>query len=198
MIMVRRLPAVVAVIALMGTGFVSTAFAGNDEDTTSKVQATAPNEMLPHLSAQDRAAFLDARIAALHAGLELTADQEKLWPSVDSALRDFCKVIKSQREKFREDRPMDMMSLLEMRSGNLVARGDALKQLVDASKPLYATLSDAQKQRLRILVYAIFRPFGHRHFAMEGGWGHGMMERGMTKHDTTTAPENEHDDDSGK
>src|SRR5271168_4975572 len=31
-------------------------------------------------SPEDRAAFLDARIAALKAGLELNADQEKNWP----------------------------------------------------------------------------------------------------------------------
>ena len=33
--------------------------------------------------AADIAAFGDARIAALHAGLKLTADQEKLWPPVE-------------------------------------------------------------------------------------------------------------------
>jgi zinc resistance-associated protein len=31
------------------------------------------------LGAEDRAAFLDARLAALHAGLKLTPDQEKSW-----------------------------------------------------------------------------------------------------------------------
>ena len=35
------------------------------------------------LTPEDRAAFTDARIAALHAGLELNADQEKLWPPVE-------------------------------------------------------------------------------------------------------------------
>ncbi|HJZ21063.1 MAG TPA: hypothetical protein VJ226_08900, partial [Bradyrhizobium sp.] len=39
------------------------------------------------LSAEDRAAFADARIAAVHAGLKLTPDQEKLWPPVESAVR---------------------------------------------------------------------------------------------------------------
>ena len=38
--------------------------------------------------AEDIAAFGDAGIAALHAGLKLTAEQEKLWPPVESALRD--------------------------------------------------------------------------------------------------------------
>jgi hypothetical protein len=40
------------------------------------------------MSAEDISAFGDARIAALHAGLKLTAEQEKLWPPVESALRD--------------------------------------------------------------------------------------------------------------
>ena len=41
--------------------------------------------------AADIAAFGDARIAALHAGLKLTAEQEKLWPPVEAALRDLAK-----------------------------------------------------------------------------------------------------------
>ena len=40
---------------------------------------------------QDRAAFLDARIAALKAGLELSAEQEKNWPPLESAMRDLAK-----------------------------------------------------------------------------------------------------------
>src|ERR1700743_1654014 len=44
------------------------------------------------LSPEDRAAFVDARIAAVHAGLKLTADQEKLWPPVEAAVRDLVKI----------------------------------------------------------------------------------------------------------
>src|SRR5512141_3351821 len=44
------------------------------------------------MSPEDRAAFTDARIAAVHAGLKLNADQEKLWPPVESAVRDFAKI----------------------------------------------------------------------------------------------------------
>jgi hypothetical protein len=43
------------------------------------------------MSAEDRAAFVDARIAAVKAGLKLTPDQEKLWPPVETAVRDFAK-----------------------------------------------------------------------------------------------------------
>ncbi len=44
------------------------------------------------MSPEDRAAFTDARIAAVHAGLKLNADQEKLWPPVEAAVRDFAKL----------------------------------------------------------------------------------------------------------
>src|ERR1700744_6115817 len=44
------------------------------------------------INPEDRAAFADARIAAVHAGLKLTPDQEKLWPPLEAAVRDFAKL----------------------------------------------------------------------------------------------------------
>src|ERR1700710_3187879 len=44
------------------------------------------------MSTEDRAAFADARIAAVHAGLKLNADQEKLWPPVETAVKEFAKL----------------------------------------------------------------------------------------------------------
>src|ERR1700761_4818362 len=44
------------------------------------------------MNPEDRAALTDARIAAVHAGLKLSADQEKLWPPLETAVRDFVKV----------------------------------------------------------------------------------------------------------
>lgn len=44
------------------------------------------------MSPEDRAAFTDARIAAVKAGLKLNPDQEKLWPPVEAAVRDFVKL----------------------------------------------------------------------------------------------------------
>src|SRR5258708_16476715 len=40
------------------------------------------------LTADDIAAFTDARIAALKAALKLTPAQEKNWPAVEQAVRD--------------------------------------------------------------------------------------------------------------
>src|SRR5260370_7164424 len=44
------------------------------------------------MNPEDRAAYADARIAAVHAGLKLTADQEKLWPPVEAAVKEFAKL----------------------------------------------------------------------------------------------------------
>src|ERR1700759_5198465 len=44
------------------------------------------------MNPEDRQAMLDAKIAGVHAGLKLTADQEKLWPPVETAVRDFAKL----------------------------------------------------------------------------------------------------------
>src|SRR6201994_1177426 len=49
-------------------------------------------EHMMRINPEDRAALTDARIAAVHAGLKLTADQEKLWPPLEAAVRDFAKL----------------------------------------------------------------------------------------------------------
>src|SRR5438477_642966 len=55
------------------------------------------------INPEDRAAFTDARIAAVHAGLKLNPDQEKLWPPVEAAVRDFAK-LRMDRENPRDSR----------------------------------------------------------------------------------------------
>src|ERR1700683_4353447 len=54
-------------------------------------------------SAEDMAAFTDARIAALKAGLELTPDQAKNWPAFEQAVRDAAPM-RAQRMQEREAR----------------------------------------------------------------------------------------------
>src|SRR3984957_6321833 len=53
------------------------------------------------LSPEDRAAFVDARIAALKAGLELTPDQANNWPNFEKALRDMAQ-LRAERLAARE------------------------------------------------------------------------------------------------
>ena len=55
-------------------------------------------------SAEDITALTDARIAALRAGLKLSADQEKHWPAVEAAIRELDKQRAARVEARRSDR----------------------------------------------------------------------------------------------
>jgi len=132
-------------------------------------------------SAEDISAFGDARIAALHAGLKLTAEQEKNWPAVESALRELGKQ-RSERYAARAsgDRPRDPIERLNMRADAMGQRAAALKKLADAAGPLYKSLDDSQKRRFVMLARLGARQDGHwrghhgPRFHHRGGDG-GMM-----------------------
>jgi hypothetical protein len=123
-------------------------------------------------SPADVKAFSDARIAALHAGLQLNADQEKSWPPVEQALRDLAK-LRADRLAARDqaqppsDNPIER---LQKRADALTARGTALKHLADAAAPLYQSLDEAQKHRLPMLARLMRPRWGQ-------GAGHGGMWR---------------------
>jgi hypothetical protein len=135
------------------------------------------------MAPEDRAAFTDARIAAVHAGLKLTPDQEKLWPQLEAAVRDFAKMrmdranarmnAKSDNSKpddANQDGQDDPVARLRNRADNMSATGAALKKIADAADPLYKTLDEGQKRRLKILTH-MGRGFEG------GGWRHREFER---------------------
>jgi hypothetical protein len=133
------------------------------------------------LSPEDRAAFADARIAAVHAGLKLTPDQEKLWPPVEAAVHDLVKIRidrANARMKAREDdtqKPEDPVARLRERADNMATTAAALKKIADAADPLYKTLDDGQKRRLKMLTHM------HRRFAGRENWRNRAWERGMNR-----------------
>jgi hypothetical protein len=104
-------------------------------------------------TAQDITAFSDARIAAIHAGLKLNADQEKSWPAVQGALTE---IAKQRSERFAArasaDRPKDPIERLSLRAEVMSQRGASLKKLADAAGPLYKSLDDSQKHRFMVLA----------------------------------------------
>lgn len=116
-------------------------------------------------SAEDREAFADARIAGLHAGLKLSADQEKMWPPVEEAIRGLVRQQRDARQAWRQQREQaqerDLPSMLRLMADRQSGRADALRKLADAATPLYASLDEAQKRRLVVLSRAM-RP----HIAM--------------------------------
>jgi hypothetical protein len=128
------------------------------------------------MNPEDRAALADARIAAVHAGLKLTPDQEKLWPPLEAAVRDFAKLRIDRANARMNAKPDDAqkaddpVARLRERADSMTASGAALKKIADAADPLYKTLDEGQKRRLKILTH-----MGHR---SEGeGWRHREFER---------------------
>ncbi len=150
----------------------------------------------PEQIAEFAGAMSDARIAALKAGLRLTAEQEKLWPALQTALQDASKErIERRAERHaakadqakndaakdesvkgdvaKAERP-DVIARLRQRADGMVERGEAMKKLADAAAPLYDSLDEAQKRRFGLL----FRQVQHPHMAFAGhdrerGWGQG-------------------------
>jgi zinc resistance-associated protein len=132
--------------------------------------AAFPSPTQKHeFSDADRAAFLDARIAALHAGLKLSPEQEKLWPAVETALRTAGKSAMDRYQKFKNE-PADrnLIDRIRQRGENAVARGQNIEAIADAAPPLYATLNEEQKHRLPVLMHGLGPHFFHHHFAMMG------------------------------
>jgi hypothetical protein len=146
---------------------------------------------------EDRAALLDARIAAVHTGLKLNADQEKLWPPVEAAVRDFAKLrvdranARMEAEKNADaQKPDDPVTRLRERADNMAANAAALKKIADAADPLYKTLDDGQKRRLAVLT-RMDRRF-HR-----GGWHRPHFGRGFDRDDWGSGRGLRYDRDGG-
>lgn len=144
----------------------------------------------PRFSEEDRTAFFNARLASIRAGLMLTPDQDKMWPPVEAAVRDLIKLRGEQRAQFQAQRqalsqssgqsqgqPQDPaqaqqsnpLERLRLRGEAQMKHGEAVKKFAEAALPLYSSLNDDQKRRLRFLGR---------------GLGQGMMgQQGMQQND---------------
>lgn len=163
-------------------GIAAVAIAG-----TSIVYAQQPQQARERWqpSQEDVSAFADARIAALKVGLRLTAEQEKLWPNFEAALRDIAKARMDRRLERRNDRanqqqPVDPIERMRRQGEAMSTTGASLKRLADAQEPLYKSFDDSQKHRFQVLSrlltprpmrFAEMGPRGDREW--RGGRHHG-------------------------
>lgn len=136
--------------------------------------ATAqPFSRAHRFSSQDMAAFADARIAALKAGLQLEPEQEKNWPALETALRDVAKARIARVEEWRDKAPAifetDPIGALHRRAQDMTARAAELDKLAAAAKLLYDSLDDAQKRRFGALVKAAIAERRHMRRMMDHG-----------------------------
>lgn len=120
--------------------------------------------------AADLSALTDMRIDVVKAALQLTPDQEKYWPAIETAIRDRAKDRQARiaeaakrmadrrdgnvADALRNRNPVDFM---RRRAVALERRGADLKKLADAWEPLYQTLKPDQKKRMAFLTLVVLR-----------------------------------------
>jgi hypothetical protein len=137
------------------------------------------------MNTDDMGAFADARIAGLEAGLRLNAEQEKLWPQVEMALKELSSRHIERREERRAERSErreradrderrerpNPIERLRKGADRMTEMGADLKQLADATEPLYQSLDESQKRRFDSLAHAGMRGMGRmNHDGERRGW----------------------------
>ncbi len=109
------------------------------------------------LSAADLSSLTDARVSIIKAALQLTPDQEKLWPAVENAIRQRAKdrqarivgvaqtaqtvgerIDSGEVNAIRDRDPIDFM---HRRADAMAKRSADLNKLADAWQPLYQNFS---------------------------------------------------------
>jgi LTXXQ motif family protein len=109
------------------------------------------------LSEADWNTLTEARTNIIKAALQLTPDQEKLWPSIEDAIRARAKEQQARiaaeaarLTELRDRSPLELLrdrnpvEFLHRRAEALARRAADLKKLADAWQPLYLTLSPEQ------------------------------------------------------
>lgn len=129
---------------------------------SSIAHAQTPSPATPErLNAADRNTLTDLRIDVIKATLQLTPEQEKYWPAVESAIRARAEDRRARIAKIAETvgrrvdqnpvellRNRDPIAFLQRRAEALAQRSADLDKLAEAWQPLYKTLSPEQRQRM--------------------------------------------------
>ena len=126
---------------------------------------TSPPATPGQLNATDRNTLTDMRVDLVKAVLQLTPEQEKYWPAVESAIRAGAEDRRARIAKIQETvgvradqsrleviRNRDPIAFLQRRSQALAQRSADLDKLAEAWQPLYNTLSQEQRQRMAALT----------------------------------------------
>jgi ABC-type transporter Mla subunit MlaD len=133
-------------------------------------QTSPPAPPPEQLNAADQNTLTDMRVDLVKAALQLTPEQEKLWPPVESAIRANAEDRRGRIAKIRETvgrsadesridvmRNRDPIAFLQRRSQALAQRSADLDKLAEAWQPLYNTLSKEQRQRMAALAIFVVR-----------------------------------------
>jgi hypothetical protein len=126
------------------------------------------------LSAADSQTLTDMRVDLVKAALQLTPDQEKFWPAIETAIRARADNRKARLANASETvgkaadaaadagrldaiRNRDPTAFMQRRSEALAQRSADLDKLAKAWQPLYTTLKPEQKKRMAALGIFVLR-----------------------------------------
>jgi len=128
------------------------------QGTAGSAQATTTQE---RLSDADFQAITNRRIEILKFALQLTPEQQKYWPALEEAIRARA-TARHQRlanlaSRLSGQRELSPVDLMRERASALATKAETLKKLADAWQPLYNSLDDNQKARLRFLAVYVLR-----------------------------------------
>ena len=138
--MKRTVLGVLAALAVSASAFALTAAAAQGDQQPSHA------ERMQHWAA-DRETMLDAKLAGMKAGLQLTPDQDKLWGPFESAVKDAAKARMDAMQQMMQTREqgehMSPIDHLEAMADRLSQGAADIKKIADAAKPLYASLDNS-------------------------------------------------------
>jgi len=138
-IMRKTLILVTTAALLTGTAITGSAVARDRSDRTELTSSQITDQVA-------------ARAAQMKADLRLTAEQEKNWPALETAVVEMWKKQAEQQMAWRNahaKQPVSVDLIDEMRkdADEQIDRSNARKKLADAAQPLYSSLDDQQKRR---------------------------------------------------
>jgi hypothetical protein len=128
--------AAAAAAALSASGFTITAAAAQSDQQPTHAE----------LVQRWAEAGIEAQLKGMKTSLRLSADQEKLWGPFESVVKDGAKarVLALQKEQGGNLSPMDR----NLAKAERLGQGQAnLGKMIEAAKPLYASLDDTQKHK---------------------------------------------------
>jgi hypothetical protein len=85
---------------------------------------------------------------SLKAVIDLTPDQEKLWPPVEAAIRDIARNAAERLKQRTATQPANFLDVLDKVATGEEGRAKDLRKFIAAAKPLVATLTPEQKRRM--------------------------------------------------
>jgi hypothetical protein len=133
---------------LLGTLAAAAAAALSASSFTITAAAAQSDQQPTHAELVQRwaEAGIEAQLKGMKTSLRLSADQEKLWGPFESVVKDGAKarVLALQKEQGGNLSPMDRNLAKAERLGQSQAN---LGKMIEAAKPLYASLDDTQKHK---------------------------------------------------